>query len=71
MARDDAIGSLLRGDGRAPLLVYPANGMGILLKLVHIVHETRGDEFPDGIDAVSETNLYVYELLLHVRTVFC
>ena len=39
--------------------------MLILLKLVHIVHESRGDEFPDGIDAVSETNLYMYELLWH------
>ena len=45
--------------------------MLILLILVHIVHEARSDEFPDGIDAVSETNLYVYVLLWHVRTVFC
>lgn len=51
--------------------MYPSNGVGILLKLVDVLENALGVELADGIDAVSETNLYVYVLLWHVRTVFC
>lgn len=42
--------------GSAPLFVRPADGGGVDLELVHIVHETIGDELTDRIDSVGQAN---------------
>ena len=63
MARDAVIGGLRGGYGRAPTLVHPSNGVGILLILVDVLENALGVELADGIDTIGETNLNVDELL--------